>query len=331
MLAIAAGTVTLSAVAGALAPNYVIFLLTRLVQGVGTAISQTAGLTYAANVSLKENRARHISLFQGSFLLGNSIGPVIGGTVAQYFGYRAPFWVYAALSIVVGIWMVARLPDPRLVGQGESHRRVRPDFWVSLRTMLGHSGVIWACVIGLVLAYTRSGSRDMAMALLGNGMGASESQIGLALSIVFIMNVAVLYSAGTLADRYGSKAVIVPSWLLTGVGLWLLAVAPQYSLFLIGATVYGIAAGIGGPVPAAYVVEVVDDASQGQALGLFRTFNDIGLIFGPALMGWVGDRAGISTGVLVNAGVVVAVTIVFFFFAPDKVKGTVVDAQTRIA
>src|SRR5512142_2155380 len=99
MLAIAAGTVTFSAIAGALSPNYTVFLLTRLVQGVGTAISQTAGLTYAANVSRPDNRARFISIFQGSFLLGNSIGPTIGGTVAQYLGYRAPFWVYAAMSL----------------------------------------------------------------------------------------------------------------------------------------------------------------------------------------------------------------------------------------
>lgn len=331
MLAIAAGIVTFSAIAGALSPNYAIFLVTRLVQGIGTAISQTAGLTYAANVSLPENRARHISLFQGSFLLGNSIGPVIGGTVAQFFGYRAPFWVYAALSALVGLWMITRLPDPRLRGHSESHHKPRPDFWVSLRNMLGHSGVAWACIIGLVLAYTRSGSRDMAMVLIGKNIGASESQIGLALSLVFIMNVAVLYTAGALADRYGSKAVIVPSWLLTGLGLWLLAVAPQYSVFLLAAIVYGIAAGIGSPVPAAYVVEVVDEASQGQALGLFRTFNDIGLIFGPALMGWVGDRAGISTGVLVNAGIVVAITIVFYFFAPSGVKGEMVGQQSAVA
>ncbi len=331
MLAVAAGTVTFSAIAGALSPNYGIFLVTRLVQGIGTAISQTAGLTYAANVSSPETRARHISLFQGSFLLGNSIGPVVGGTVAQYFGYRAPFWVYAALSILVGIWMIARLPDPRLSGMAETRRKPRPNFWLSLRSMLGHSGVIWACLIGLVLAYTRSGSRDMAMALLGQNIGMSESQIGFALSIVFIMNVVVLYSAGALADRYGSKAIIVPSWLLTGVGLWLLAVAPQYSMFLIGAVVYGLAAGIGNPVPAAYVVEVVEDASQGQALGLFRTFNDIGLIIGPALMGWIGDGAGISTGVLANAGVVVAVTVVFFIFAPGGARRTVADARTRIA
>jgi DHA1 family multidrug resistance protein-like MFS transporter len=331
MLAIAAGTVTFSAIAGALSSNYVIFLLTRLVQGVGTAISQTAGLTYAVNVSRPENRGRFIAIFQGSFLLGNSIGPTIGGTVAQYFGYRAPFWVYAVLSLIVGFWMLARLPDPRVAGQVHPHHTSRPNFWVSLRNMLGHSGVLWACVIGLVVAYTRSGSRDLALVLLGKNIGASESQIGLALSIIFIMNVIVLYSAGTLADRYGSKAVIVPSLLLTGVGLWLLAIAPQYTFFLLAASVYGLAAGVSSPVPAAYVVEVVNEASQGQALGLFRTFNDIGLVFGPALMGWIGDRAGMTTGVLVNAGLVMLVAAVFFFFGPSKAdKVTMASAETHI-
>lgn len=328
MLAVAAGTVTFSAIAGALAPNYMIFLLTRLVQGVGTAISQTAGLTYAANVSRPDNRARTISIFQGSFLLGNSIGPVLGGLVAQYYGYRAPFWVYAALSILVGVWMIARLPDPRGAGHAEARHR-RPSFWISIRRMLVHSGVMWACLTSLVLAYTRAGSRDMALALIGSGIGASESQIGLAQSIIFLMNVAVLYGAGALADRYGSKPVIVWSWLLTGVGLWLVAIAPEYTLFLLGASVYGVGAGIGSPVPAAYVTEVVDDAAQGQALGLFRTFNDLGLIIGPALMGWIGDQAGMSTGVMVNAGVVVAVAVFFYFVAPGGAKKAVI-ARARI-
>jgi MFS family permease len=320
LLAVAAGVVTFSAVAGALAPNYTVFLLSRLVQGVGTAISQTAGLTYAANVSRPENRARHISTFQGSFLLGNSIGPVIGGTVAQYFGYQAPFWVYAALALLVGVWMLARLPDPRLGGGSEAHRKPRPGFLTSVRALLGQTGLVWACLAGLLAAFTRAGSRDMALPLLGHDLGATESQIGFALSLIFIMNVLVLYWAGALADRYGSKAVIVPSWLLTGVGLGLLAVAPGYSLFLLGAGIFGLAAGIGTPVPAAYVTEVVDEASQGQALGLFRTFSDIGLIIGPALMGWIGDQASMSVGVLVNAGLVAAVAVVFLFVAPNPIK-----------
>src|SRR3972149_9420074 len=44
LLAVAAGIVTFSAVAGGLAPNYTVFLLTRLVQGGGTGVSPTGGV-----------------------------------------------------------------------------------------------------------------------------------------------------------------------------------------------------------------------------------------------------------------------------------------------
>ncbi len=317
LLALAAGIVTLSAIAGALAPNYEVLLLTRLVQGVGTAISQTAGLTYTANISRPENRARLISLFQGSFLLGNGIGPVIGGVTAQYFGYRAPFVLYALLAAVTGVWMLLRLPDPRTLAGGAAHRTARPGFLQSMRGLLGHSGVLLACLMGLLAAYTRAGSRDMALPLLGEGLGATEGQIGLALTVIFVANVAVLYVAGTLADRYGSKAVIVPSWVLTAVGLAVMAWAPGYGLLLVGSGVYGLAAGIGNPVPAVYIANAVEAEAQGMALGAFRTFNDIGLIIGPLVMGWTIERSGAGSGVLFNAALVGLIAVAFFILAPN--------------
>ena len=82
LLAIAAGIVTLSAIGGGLAPNYFALLLTLLLQGVGTGMSQTAGFTYAAIISQPATRARYMSLYQGSFLLGAGIGPIIGGFTA---------------------------------------------------------------------------------------------------------------------------------------------------------------------------------------------------------------------------------------------------------
>lgn len=317
MLALAAAIVTVSAIAGAFAPNYTVLLLTRVVQGVGTAISQTAGLTYTANISRPDNRARLISLFQGSFLLGNGIGPVIGGLTAQYLGYRAPFVLYAVLGALVGLWMWLRLPDPRPLTAGGGRHKERPGFLVSMRSLLGHSGVLLACLMGLLAAYTRSGSRDMALPLLGQGMGVTEGQIGLALTVIFIMNVAVLYVAGTLADRYGSKAVIVPSWVLTAVGLAMMAFAPGYGLLLIGSGVYGLAAGIGNPVPAVYIANAVDAEAQGMALGAYRTFNDIGLIIGPLVMGWTIERSGAASGVLFNAALVAVIAVAFFVLAPS--------------
>lgn len=318
VLAMAAGIVTLSALGGGLAPNYFIFMLTRLLQGVGTGMSQTAGFTYAATVSQPATRARYISLYQGSFLLGAGIGPIIGGFTAQFWGYRAPFFAYAIFAFIVGSWMYMRLPDPRLAGrQTRTGRRVQPGFLASMQQMLTYPGVMLVSLIGLMWGFTRSASRNMAIPLQGSELGLTEGQIGLALSAIFITTFFALYLVGTLADRFGRKTVIVPSTLVTALGLAVVAVAPAYGLYLFGAVAFGLAAGIGNPVPAAYVADAAGEESQGIAIGIFRTLGDSGAVVGPLLMGWIIDQSSVSSGLLINAGLIVAVTLSFWFLAPE--------------
>jgi DHA1 family multidrug resistance protein-like MFS transporter len=327
LLAAAAGIVTLSALLAGLAPNYGFLLMTRLLQGFGSAISQTAGLTYTANVSDKGNRARYMSIYQGSFLLGNSFGPAIGGITAEAFGYRAPFFIYSAVAFLVGLWMLLRLPDPRRVDEEiPSPVKHKADLIGSMKSIVFLPGVFLVSLIGFFAAYTRAGSRNMALPLLGEELGLTESQIGLTMTVIFIMTVISLYFVGALADRFGTKAIIVPSWLIIPIGLILLPLAENYSVFMLAAIIYGLASGAGSPVPVAYVANIVDDKSQGLALGFFRTLQDFGMLLGPVLMGWIGDHSSIANGVYVNAGMIFFVAVLFYIFAPTP-KNERIDPQ----
>ncbi len=316
-MALAAAIVSVSAIIGGLAPNYFVFLLTRLLQGVGTGMSQTSGFTYAASVSRPENRARFVSLYQGSFLLGGGIGPVIGGVTAQYFGFRAPFFVYAFCAILVCGWMLWRLPDPRQLGTQTHRKRSRPPFLTAMRQMMGHRAIIMASLIGFMAGYIRVGTRHIAVPLQGDSLGFSESQIGLALSALFLMTVVSLMLTGALADRFGRKMLIVPSWLFVAGALLVIAYAPQYSIYILGGMLFGLAGGIGGPIPAVYVADAADEESQGTAIGIYRTFGDAGMVLGPLVMGWMIDVFSISTGLVVNATLIVLVAVTFWLIAPE--------------
>jgi MFS family permease len=330
LLAAAAGIVTLSALIAGLAPNYGILLLTRFIQGFGSAISQTSGLTYAANVSEKGNRARYMSIYQGSFLLGNSVGPAIGGITAELFGFRAPFFIYSGVALIVGVWMFLRLPDSRRVGdEVSSPEKQKTDFVKSLRGIIGLPGIFLVSMIGFVAAYTRAGSRNMALSLLGEGIGLSEGQIGFTMTVIFVTTVISIYFVGALADRFGTKAIIVPSWLVIPIGLAILPLAENYGIFMLGAVIYGLAAGVGTPVPVAYIANIVEEKSQGIALGFFRTLQDFGMLLGPVVMGWIGDRSSIGVGVYINAGMVLLVALLFYFFAPTpKHEMATIKART---
>ncbi len=108
-----------AALGSGLAGSYGFLVATRVLHGIGTAASHTAGLTYTAHVSAPENRGRHIAAFQGSFLIGVGVGPVVGGFTAQVFGLRSPFFAYTVMALATAVWIRTRLPDPRPVAHGD--------------------------------------------------------------------------------------------------------------------------------------------------------------------------------------------------------------------
>lgn len=320
MLTLSCGLAVIGAVGSAWAPVFLVLVTARVTQGIASAISHTAGLTYAASLGSSGQRGRRISLYQGSFLLGNGIGPVLGGVLAQQYGYRVPFICFAVIAAGTGIWVLLALPDPRAevprISVGPQVPIERPR----VRDVLLTSGVLLACFMALLAAYTRSGSRDYATVALSDARGMAESQIGVALTLVFLANVAVMYAAGAAVDRYGPKAVMVPSWLLVAAGLSVLAQAQSYTGLLIAVALYGVGSGIGNSAPAVQIADAVDESRRGLAFGIFRTFSDLGQVIGPLVMGLLAATAGLVWGVWLNVVVVLAAAAAYALLGPPSAR-----------
>jgi MFS family permease len=306
------------AVAAGLAPNYWVLLLIQLLQGISIGTNQISGFTYTVNVSKPENRARAISLYQGSTMLGHSIGPVIGGFSAMYLGYRAPFFIYALLALAAGIWMILRLKEPRQSAYRSSRiDSVNASFMQSLRQMLRHRGILFGSLIGFFAFCTRAGSRNMGVPLRGDEIGLTEGQIGFAMTLIFVGNFVTLYLAGSLADRFGIKKVIVPSWLMTGGALMFLSLSSRTEFFLLAALLFGLTEGLALPIPVMYVVDASGEETQGIAMGIYRLSVDIGLAVGPILMGFISERSSVSNGMIINSFAFIAIAFGLFLFAPE--------------
>ena len=312
-----------SAVIGAIASDYATLLTSRVVQGVASGMSATAGLTYAASLGGAGGSGRQISLYQGAHLLGNSFGPLAGGLIAQAFGYRAPFVVYGVIAAGTALWLWRRLPDPRQVPgaattPADTHEGLRRPAPRDLARLLLSAGVLLSCVIGLVAAFTRSGTRNFGLVMLADLRGVGEGRIGLMLSAIFLANVAVLYLVGLLVDRFGARVVFVPGWLVMAFGLYLVTRPGAYAMLLAGAVIYGIGSGIGNSVPAMHIASIVAPHQRGLALGMYRTFGDLGLILGPLVMGVLIVSVGVANGILFTAALVAVTAVVFWFLGPAR-------------
>ncbi len=298
----------------------------RFVSGAGSAMYMTGAMTYIADISTSRNRGQLMSLQQGSLLLGTSLGPSIGGFIADFLGLRWPFFAAAILSGLAALWIVSRLPETRTASredsaaEGPAQKAPRASVW-DFRVMgklLSDPTFLLVSLFTMMVFFTRSGSRQTILPLLAvDKAGMSATRLGFLFTFITIINLFLVLPSGALTDRFGRKAVIMPGALFSIAGLSLFAWASNSWLFFAGGALLGIGTGLIGPAPAAYAADLAPAGKTGVTMGLYRTFGDIGLIIGPVLLGFVADSftdrfagiSGKSIAMELNAALILLIAI----------------------
>ncbi len=288
----------------------------RFVAGAGSSMYMVGALVYITDISTAANRARLIGINQGALLFGQSIGPGLGGLIAEWLGIRAPFFFIAALTFAASVYGLFRLPETRPDGSaGHGPDRATPTW---RRVLVGRVFAA-AALVNFAIFFSRASTRTTLMPLYGvDELGMSVGEVGLVLTAMAVVNLVLLPAAATLADRFGRVRAIVPATLGLTAGLVVLARADTISGFLAGAAVMALATSVAGPAPAALAADAVPAADRGVALGAFRTLGDLGLLVGPPILGRVADVGGFGAAFSVNAAVVAAVTAVFVLAVSGK-------------
>lgn len=283
----------------------------RFVSGAGSAMYMTGAFVYLTDISTPANRGRLIGANQGALLIGQAIGPGLGGLIADRLGIRAPFFVIAAAGLIACIYAFFRLEETRPERPpAQSHSETGPA--LGWRGVLRSRTFLAIAVVNFVVFFTRAGSNHTLMPLQGVSVyGLSLGEMGLVLTGMALVSLLLLPAAATISDRRGRTTAIVPSLAGVAVSLSVIAVAGGVPGFLIGAGVLALAASVSGPAPAAFAADEAPEEIRGLALGMFRTAGDLGLLVGPPLMGWITDVAGYSLAFGVNAGIVATVAVVF--------------------
>lgn len=114
-------------------------VLLRAIQG---TITGTIGAANAlvASVVPRERTGYAMGLLQVGMGCGVGIGPVLGGAVADAFGYHAAFYVTSFLLMVAGIIVFFGVEERFVPAVGAGERR--PGFWSEWRHIVSAPGVL---------------------------------------------------------------------------------------------------------------------------------------------------------------------------------------------
>lgn len=316
----------------ALAKTYPQLLFFRFLQGLGSGLYTTAAMVMLADISNVRTRGPMMSFYQGAILIGAGLGPTLGGYIADIWGIRAPFIVYAFMAAFATAWAYFKLPEtksPKTVREIcddisiDESGDVRPGttFMGSILKLFEKKEFLLGSLVTFGIFFTRTGTQNQLIPLLGaDRLDLSASLIGTVLTVVTIFQFLALLVASRLSARLPRKILITPGSVALGIGLALVAFSRSYWSLIVSAMVMGIGIGLAGPVISAYVADTLSREEYGIGMGLYRAISDIGFVVGPVMLGWLADRVGFSTPILLNASFVICIACVFHIFARETAK-----------
>lgn len=304
-------TVAVASSATAAAPNFVFALASWGVAGIGSAVLFAALFSFILKAARKDRMARTLSFFYGAFNIGIIAGGAVGGVLAERFGLAAPLYAYS-LMMLVGIAAYASFvpvlpgppaeePEVQPVAEAAGFEAPRPSS-TAMRELLRLPGFGTALFLNLVYLWMVAAVFNTLLPLFATDeLGMSPSGIGLMFAIAVGAEFFVLFPAGSLADKHGRRAVMLPSLVGLTVMIIVLGGATSPLLLTVFLALLAVASGFAGVPPAAILSDVVPAEQSGRGAGVFRFFGDLGFLFGPLLAGVVSKSFGFQAAFAVTA------------------------------
>jgi multidrug resistance protein len=288
------------------------FGVLRFVEGFGAAIVTPASFALTVDIVPENRRGVAMGTEATAELLGALGGPALGGYLAEFLGFNAPFYVAAVLAFVcASLVMLIRerrvnVPEKRmsLFSMFQSWRRSARQN----RALLAVTGR--GFVMGIVQGLWNLGLISFWHYQLGMDLG----QIGFAVSIEVLVMLLGALPFGSASDKYGRRPFILVGGALMASGLFFtVAVTDIWQVYLLVA-ISAAGAAMSNPSVGGMLADVMLAEERGRVMGAYQFVLGIGNIVGLVLLGYmyveISPEAPI---VLCSLALAIATTIIAVF------------------
>jgi len=345
---------------GGLAQNFTQLVLARIGVGIGEAGCTPPAHSLITDYVPKEKRASALAFYSMGTPLGGLLGFALGGTIADFYGWRMAFILCGLPGLVLAVIVALTLIEPRLKATRvalRAHHASRPrgaamnevfrllatkrTFWLlafaaSVKAFIGYGHSPFVASF-----FYRNHTQDIGelAAYFGLGVGGF---LGLALGLTLGLGGAFgSYLGGYLADRFGRQD---PRAYMTVPAIASLISIPIFAVVMlsqdagVAIAVYTLNGILGalwyGPVYATAQSIVPAHMRASASAVLLFVLNLIGLGLGPLAVGALSDVLGVYGGLgqaegvrwsLILSSLTGVLAFVFFWMARSSIERDLED------
>jgi MFS family permease len=202
----------LGAALGAVVSSIGALVATRVVQGMGAGLVSPAALAGAVSGFPPERRGSALGIWGASAGVSNLVGPLLGGLLTVWLGWRADWWALVPLALIAAVAIARQVPAVLHTDEA-GMRESRVNRVVLAATLI--AALTFAVMIGCFY---------LASQYLQQSAGYSALGASAALVIVALLVGVAAPLAGRLVDDHGERLPAVLGFVLAAGGLAVLAV-----------------------------------------------------------------------------------------------------------
>lgn len=264
----------------AFADSLFLAFLARAIEGVGAAAIYPVCVSLLSDLTTEKQRGKAMSLMGMVFSLGFIIGPAAGGLISA-ISVKDVFIFSALLSLANFVSISFQVKEPKEKEESADIIGKEAGFLAHLTSPL---------LLLFMAAFMTSfmiGGIDSTLALYtSEKMGFSTPQVGLIFTYIGLLIMAMMLVSGELINRFGESRLIVMGLVLSGAGFFLLVFTHDWISILIPLAVFVAGNAMTFPSVSSLLTKKVT-AKRGTVLGLFSSFESLGMFAGPILGGFL--------------------------------------------
>jgi len=263
-----------------------LMFLSRMTTGIGAAAWVVFSI-YFTSYYLPEDSGKAIGLInfvQGGALVAATAG---GGAIADALGARPTFYIAALLgasALLALLFSKERFPS-----------KAKAISWRSFSSIATRPILITVSIMGIMLQFSIFAGLFGFVPVYAAQIGASHTDLGLITTINLGCSSAGSLMSVWLSERLGYRATIIWGALLIGGSLFAIPFILQVPALMALQISYGLGRGILMTILMALSIRDVSHEHRATAMGIFQAIYSIGMLAGPLVSGFLGDRLGLSS------------------------------------
>lgn len=284
------GGVVIIALIGMVTAMWQIVVL-RGMQGIFTG-TVTAALAFVASNTPTKNLSYAIGFLSSSTFLGYAIGPIIGGIIAEWFGYRVSFFVGAGLMLVAFLMVLfIVIEDPKSYGQKPEKQKTAVP-WYKIFTPV----IMVLLVVLLINRVTRTVFTPYIPIYVAEVIPAGKSATqwtGYINGLAGFSTAMAAIIISRIADRYDKRRLMfILAAVTLGLSLMVLRTTGIMSFTLLYGVMFFTLGGI-EPIAMSMAAELTPADRRGTLFGFQALLGSVGMVLSPLFGAWISVAYGV--------------------------------------